>query len=266
MNNEPIHLNGKQVTQVLALSVGNTRTAIGAFVSGQLIESRSLDNGDRGLIGEVLHAHGTLHPQRAAVVLASVNAAVAAPLISVIAARLGTRVHRIESDVPVPIVRQLAESAAAGEDRLLNAAAAYALLQRSCVIVDAGTAMTIDYVDDRGTFHGGAIGAGAQLMLDALHARASQLPPVVLAPPSAPLGRDTVDAMRAAVFYGLRGMVSALADEYAWLMGGTPLVVATGGDAELLFHGHPRVYRIIPELTLWGIALSWQASSENLGG
>ena len=51
-----------------------------------------------------------------------------------------------------------------GEDRLLNAAAAFDKLNQSCVVVDAGTALTIDYIDGKGTFHGGAIVPGAQLI------------------------------------------------------------------------------------------------------
>jgi type III pantothenate kinase len=253
---------GQHTADVLAISVGNTRTGIGAFRDGRLHYSEAQSNHDEvGLLRAIAAASRRLRPGQTVAVLASVNPAVAALLIAEINTGLGIGVHRIERDVPVPIRRQLAARARVGEDRLLNAAAAHALLRQSCVIVDAGTAITVDYVGADGTFHGGAIGAGAQMMLDALHARAAQLPRVVMAAPRGALGRDSAEAMRAAVFFGLRGLVSTLADEYAWAMGGRPLVVATGGDAELLFSGHPRIDRIIAPLTLWGIALSWRAAA-----
>jgi type III pantothenate kinase len=144
-----------------------------------------------------------------------------------------------------------------GEDRLLSAAAAYDVLKQACVVVDAGTAVTIDFVDGAGTFHGGAILPGAQVMLDSLHERTAQLPEIVFTKPKEPIGHNTEQAMLTAVFYGVRGAVRELVEQYAQVLGSFPIVVATGGDAEMLFGDYELVERIVPDLGLMGIALTY---------
>jgi type III pantothenate kinase len=149
-----------------------------------------------------------------------------------------------------------------GEDRLLNAAAAYGELKQACIVVDAGTALTVDFIDGAGTFHGGAIAPGARLMLDALHGQTAQLPEVELKPPAEPIGHSTVEAMRTAAFHGLRGMVRELVEKFAETVGQYPLVIATGGDAELLFKDYELIERIVPDLTLRGLAVTVAAHTQ----
>ncbi len=251
---------------LLAVSVGNTRTRIGAFVEGKLAETATLDNTDPSRIGEALaHAFAPLRDlPESAVVLASVDPAQTQRITAELTGRTGRAIHRIERDLPVPIGRQLDPEAIVGEDRLLNAAAAFDVLKQACVVVDAGTAITIDFVDGEGTFHGGAIAPGAQLMMDALTQRTAQLPEVEFAKPAEAVGHNTIEAMRSGVFYGLRGMVHELVERFAETAGNFPLVVATGGDGALLFKGDERVDRVVPDLTLRGIELSWRSAVEAL--
>src|SRR5699024_575466 len=101
---------------------------------------------------------------------------------------LNIPVQRIEHDINIPIGRQLDPEAIVGEDRLLNAAASYDVLKQACVVIDAGTAITVDFVDGQGTFHGGAIAPGAQSMLNTLADKTSQLPEVELKAPREYIG------------------------------------------------------------------------------
>src|SRR5699024_6071301 len=128
---------------------------------------------------------------------------------------LNIPVQRIEHDINIPIGRQLDPEAIVGEDRLLNAAASYDVLKQACVVIDAGTAITVDFVDGQGTFHGGAIAPGAQSMLNTLADKTSQLPEVELKAPREYIGHNTTEAMRGGVFYCLRGMVRELVEHYA---------------------------------------------------
>ena len=77
--------------------------------------------------------------------------------------------YRVGDDLPIPIQVDLAPETITGSDRLLNAVAAFDVLQQACVVVDAGTAVTVDFIDGKGTFHGGAIAPGARMQLAALH-------------------------------------------------------------------------------------------------
>ena len=195
-------------------------------------------------------------------VVGSVNAPVAGHVIELLSDKLKLQVFEVEKDMPIPIGRQLDREAIIGEDRLLNAAAAFDVLKQACVVVDAGTAVTIDYVDGTGTFHGGAIAPGGQMMLDALHESTAQLPQVTLERPIEAIGHNTVEAMRSAAYHGVRGMVRELTEHYAEHAGAYPLVVATGGDAELLLDDFDLIDRIVPELTLMGLAATLRVAME----
>jgi type III pantothenate kinase len=250
---------------LLAISIGNTRTQLGTFADGKLVATHTLANSHVTEYGPALiRGYEPLRETQAAIVLGSVNPPVSEKIIAQAHQSLpGVRTWRAGSELPIPIGRQLDRESIVGDDRLLNAAAAYDVLKQACVIVDAGTAITIDYIDGAGTFHGGAIGPGAQLMLDSLHHRTALLPEVEFAVPAEPIGHNTHQAMLSAVFYGLRGMVRELVEKYAEVAGSYPMVIATGGNAELLFKDYELVERIVPELTLMGLAVSWQAREED---
>jgi type III pantothenate kinase len=163
--------------------------------------------------------------------------------------------------VPVPIGQQLDPETITGVDRLLNAAAAFDRVKQACVIVDAGTAITIDFIDGQGTFHGGAIAPGAAMQLKALHEHTAALPDLSFrAPDNEPFGRNTAQAMYQGVFYGIRGMVQRLVEQYAQSFGAFPMVIATGGDAKVLFENDELIERIVPDLTLLGMAVAAQHS------
>ena len=144
-----------------------------------------------------------------------------------------------------------------GVDRVLNIAAAYEQMGKACVVVDAGTAVTVDCCDDSGAFLGGAIAPGVSLMLDALHEKTAALPRVEFAAPTGAFGRDTNDAIRQGVYHGIRGMVRELVENYATQLGHWPDVIATGGDAADLFAGWELIHAVSPDLTFYGIALAY---------
>lgn len=251
---------------LLAISVGNSRTRVGAFVEGKLTESATYRNGREGeILDAIEHAFTALAGREDALVLmSSDNPPVSEPMEKAVLNRLGRDVLRVERDVAVPIGRQLDPETIVGQDRLLNAAAAYDVLKQACIVVDAGTAITVDLVDGAGTFHGGAIGAGAQTMLDAMAERAALLPQVEFARPEETVGHNTVEAMRVGVYYGLRGMVRELVERYAEVLDHFPTVIATGGDGDLLFRDNDLVDRVVPDLTLLGMAATIRRATEEI--
>jgi len=250
---------------LLAVSVGNTRTRVGAFVDGQLTETATFTNQkQKQIVDSIQHAFAPLRDRADAVVmLTTVNPDAADAIESRVAELTGHPVKRVERDFTIPIGRQLDPEAIVGEDRLVNAAAAYDVMKQACVVVDAGTAITIDFIDGAGTFHGGAIAPGAQLMLDSLHDRTALLPEVEFAKPDMCIGQNTIDAMRVGVFHGIRGMVRELVEKTAERVGHFPLVIATGGDADLLFRDWELIDRVVPDLTLFGVAVTLRVALEH---
>lgn len=243
---------------LLAISAGNSRTRFGAFVEGHLTGSVAISNGDADEFrAAVEEAYAPLSSyDDTAVLFGSVEPKLTERIRKIVPQVTGRRVLRVEEDVPVPIGRQLDPEAMVGDDRLLNAAAAYDTLKQACIVIDAGTAVTVDFVDGDGTFHGGAIAPGGQLMLDALAERTAQLPELEVAIPVEPIGHNTNEAMLCGVYYGIRGMVRELIERYAEIAGAFPTVVATGGNANLLLGGMDLIERFAPELTLIGLAVT----------
>lgn len=244
---------------LLAISVGNSTTRFGRFEGPELARSlRAPNSSFPQLLDQVAAMAAELPPESeqstSAVVIASTNNPVADGLAAELDSRTPHEIFRIGPDLPVPILTALAPDATPGQDRLLNALAAFDHLKQACIVVDCGTAITVDFVDGEGVFQGGAIAPGANMQLHALHHGTAALPHVHLAVPDpAPFGKNTAQAMLNGVFYGIRGMVRALVERYAEAFEAYPPVIATGGDAPLIFDGDELIDRIIPDLTLWGI-------------
>lgn len=259
---------------LLAISVGNTRTRFGVFRGESLDHSGVLENGDPGAIAAAIAALPLDRPD-APVVVASVNEPVAARLAEALAGRSAGdafqgRLYRFGRDFDVPIAHALTDASTVGQDRLLNALGAFARAQQACVVIDAGTAVTVDFVDGEGVFQGGAIAPGLNMMLRSLHEHTAALPllryheprpaPPPAAPPAAPpetgtspFGKDTPAAMLHGVRAAALGLAHELVDRYAEYFGAYPRVIATGGDAQALFENDPIIEHIVPDLTLIGM-------------
>ncbi len=249
---------------LLGISIGNTRTQIGTFVAGNLNQPVVVANGDeKALRTALIDAYEpVIEDENAVVLIGSVQAKVCDTIESIVRTDLQANPLRVERDVNIPIGRQLDREAIVGEDRLLNAAAAFDSMSQAVAVIDAGTAITIDLVDGAGTFHGGAIAPGVAMQLNALQAHTDQLPETAMAQPEEPIGHNTVEAIRCGVYYGIRGMVRELVEQYAVILGAYPAVIATGGDAELLFKDDELIERIVPDLTLQGLGVTVKKAME----
>jgi len=246
--------------RLLAISVGNTRTTFAVFEGELLTSSGAVPNEDLPALAQAILAEAKKIEsfETRAVVCASVNKPFSEKLIEALEKDLDAPVRRVETDLPIAIEHSLGADHTTGQDRLLAALGAYDGLKQACVVVDAGTAITVDFVDGTGVFHGGAIAPGAQMMLDALAARTAALPALEAAPPDGegPYPKTTPDAMRVGVVAAARGFVRVMLDRYAESYGAYPAVIATGGDAETLFAGDELIESIVPNLVLRGVNVS----------
>ena len=137
--------------------------------------------------------------------------------------------------LPVPMPAKVAEPDAVGVDRLLLALGALEAVGAPCVVVSAGTAVTVDLVDADGAFAGGAIAPGLGLSARALHTETALLPAVEPAVPDEVPGQDTPQALLGGIYWSCAGGVLELARRYCALPGcEAATVVCTGSDAPLL--------------------------------
>jgi pantothenate kinase type III len=142
-----------------------------------------------------------------------------------------------------------------GADLFANAVAAHASHVGPCVVVDFGTATTIDAVSADGEFLGGVIAPGVDSGLDALSQRAARLMRVELASPPAAIGRNTVESMQSGLVLGAASMVDGMVARISGEMGAQPVVVATGGLAPLVIPHSVLIEEHEPMLTLEGLRI-----------
>lgn len=244
---------------LLALNVGNTRLSIGVFVAGELQYSTRVSHAQRAeWAARITEAWEKIKDHDdPAVVGASVNPPLVEPLEHAVKQATGQEVQWVGSDIDLPMKVLTDEPQQTGVDRVLNVAAAFEQMGKACVVVDAGTAVTVDLCNDAGEFLGGAIAPGAQTQLDALHEKTAKLPRVELAAPKHGIGKTTAEAIQLGVFHGIRGAVKELVESYATELGTWPDLIATGGDSAVLFENWELVHAIAPDLTLYGIALAY---------
>lgn len=252
---------------VIAVSVGNTRISYAHCAGKDVDPSMNEVASESDAAGEAIARLAQDHDAEA-IVIASVHEEHSSRLVAALRGRTAVAIYRVGIDVPLPIETRLAPDPGTGTDRFLAAIAAYDLVQQACVVVDAGTAITVDFVDGTGVFHGGAIAPGTQMALDALHERAPALPKVAATKPdlSDAFGRETRSAMLNGAYYGARGLVRMLTERYAEAYEAYPLVVVTGGDGEILFADDELVDRIVPNLVLRGIAIACHKSLQDDDG
>ncbi|HEY0075600.1 MAG TPA: type III pantothenate kinase [Abditibacteriaceae bacterium] len=148
-----------------------------------------------------------------------------------------------------------------GADRLVNGLAAWKKYG-AVVVVDLGTATTIDAVSHDGHYLGGAIAPGIGISTDALFQAAARLPRVEITAPPCALGTNTVHSMQSGIVFGYAGLIKELvarcSREVEARDGNKVTVLATGGLAELIAPLVDSIQHIEAELTLEGLRLIWE--------
>ncbi len=252
---------------ILVIDIGNTTTHVGTWAAGELKTPLPVPTHDRAAFEQAYHEHVNAMPRKkpAAVVAASVSPDGLTQLKNFVDKQIDMDVLVVGDTIPLPIDVSIKEERTLGVDRACAAAATYERLKHACVIVDFGTAVTVDLVDDEGTFLGGAILPGVSLQLQSLHKHTAQLPLVEAAIPKLPYGRNTAEAMQTGVCRGIAGAVRNIIEGYASKLNSWPQTVATGGDLALLGPCCDFLDTQVSDLTLCGVGVAYQKYLADLG-
>ncbi len=250
---------------IVALAIGTTRARLAHTEGEALVHPVSYPVEDvRNIVARVRDAIHDAHAR--AVVIAGVNP----PALDAIERALRDdgveHLYVLGRDLPIPIRHALRDASTVGHDRLVCALGAFAHARQACIVIDAGTAITTDFVDGEGTFMGGAIAPGVRMCLRALHEGTRTLPLIEeITEPAHTFGGDTPEAMLLGVLSICRGGVHRLIERYALRYGAYPQIVATGGDAPLLFEQDPTIEHIVPDLQLMGIVEAARQALDDKG-
>ncbi|MBX2811319.1 MAG: type III pantothenate kinase [Myxococcales bacterium] len=253
---------------LLALDLGNSNLVIGVYNDEQLIHSWRLETvhtrteDEYGLMIRQLFAFAKLQPDMVrAIVLASV-----VPILTRTFVRLCQQVF----DQPALVVGPGTKTGMpirydppkdVGADRIVNAIAAYTRFKCACIIVDFGTATTIDTVLEDGTYAGGAIVPGVHVSMGALLSRAAKLPKVDFGRPERATGRNTIESIQSGTYFGHVAMVDGLVTRIRSELEATTIrVIGTGGLATTIARDATTIEVVDEHLTLEGLRLIYQRS------
>jgi type III pantothenate kinase len=250
---------------LLAVDCGNTQTVIGLFDGQTLadhwriatIAERTSDELAL-MFQQFLGFHGfSFNDQVHGIAIASGVPRVTAALREMTERYFGFAALVLESGVRTGMPILYDEPKNVGADRIANAIGAYELYGGPTIIVDFGTANTVDAVSAAGEYLGGAIFPGIEISLDALFARAAALRRIELVAPKSVIGKSTVEAIQSGTVYGFSGQVDALVDRFEAELGECT-VVATGGLAELIMPHSRTIQHYEPWITLQGLRVVYE--------
>ncbi|HEX77786.1 MAG TPA: type III pantothenate kinase [Dehalococcoidia bacterium] len=250
---------------LLAIDIGNTTVALGIFQGEALVANWRVGTGVRRLADEyapvilyLLDQQGFSPQHIHDVVMCSVVPPLAAifeefchkyfkvnPLTVGAGVKTGVR---IATDNPREV----------GADRVVNAAAAHHLYGGPVIVIDLGTATTLDVVSKDGDYLGGAIAPGILIAAEALFTRTAQLPRVELVRPPRAIGRNSIASMQSGIFFGYIGLIEGLVSRIQKELKEQAKVIATGGLAESLARETSIIQEVNPHLTLLGLRLIYQ--------
>lgn len=252
---------------IMAVDIGNTKIAVGLFLDGQEQFIHRIPGDQVEQLGQLLidgwqkvpMSSHCAHLKRDGVIVGcSVKPAWTKVVEHIVQTDLGENLRLIGRDLPLPIPVWVDDPSQLGVDRVVSAAAAYDVVEDAVVVADLGTAVTIDLVDKHGVFQGGVILPGFEICLQGLYEGTALLPKVEMARPTEPWGRNTADAIRCGLYYGVIGAIEEVVRRYAERLGSWPQVIMTGSGGELIYKDCPFVDNYVPNLVVKGIVLAYQ--------
>jgi len=259
---------------LLTIDIGNTNIVLGVFKGDCLIADwrvATLDHLTRDDVATFLEAFFHLRRLQFSDIEAVIISSVVPPLNEAFqeACRAYLKVEplMVEPGIRTGMAIEYEDPREVGADRIVNAVAAFERVGGPVIIVDFGTATTVDVVSAEGHYLGGAIAPGIVISMDALFQHASRLPRVDLVKPPSAIGRNTVNSMQAGIIFGYVGLVKELIrrcqEELHELNPKSPpaQVVATGGLARLLGDEISEITLVEPLLTLQGLRLIYERNS-----
>ena len=149
-----------------------------------------------------------------------------------------------------------------GSDRIVIAVAALAEYKAPLLLMDLGTATTIESVEPDNVYMGGVIIPGVRVSLDALTSRAAQLPGISLDQPKQVIGKNTVDCMRSGMMFGTAAMIDGLVERMEEELGHRCTLIATGGLAQFIAPLCKREIILDKDLLLKGLNIIYKKNKK----
>ncbi len=227
---------------IIGIDIGNTTTEVGFLKSETLIKSYKLKT-DREKtqddwfldIYQILSIEG--FPEIKDYVVSSVVPTVEDRIGKAVEKISGGKAIFIGKDISVPIPNKYKNPDEVGIDRLVNGYAVIKKYGYPSIVIDFGTAVTFDVINEKGEYVGGAIFPGIDASIEALFSKTAKLPSVNLKTVTQIIGKTTVDSIRTGLYHGYVTMVEGVVEKINREAGYRHRVVITGGNGKLISEG-----------------------------
>ncbi len=259
---------------IIAVDIGNTNITIGLFLEGREEFIKSIPGQSTDKLtelfklawGKIPIAKSSKEKKRDGVIVVSSVKSAWTELVQKIAGEaLDEKIYIIGKDIPLPMDLAVDEPGEVGTDRVVSAAAAYAVVEDAVVIADFGTAVTINLVDEKGIFLGGVICPGLEIGAQALKESTAQLPKIKVTKPKVPYGKTTTQAINCGLYYSAVATLQEVIRRYAEKIGKWPHTVLTGSAAKIIRDDCDFIDSYVPNLVVKGVVLTYRKYIEQKG-
>jgi type III pantothenate kinase len=255
----------------MAVDVGNTQTVLGLF-DGKVSRGqwriatevhRTADELAVFFAG-LLALEGLRLDEVSAVISSSVVPGLTRSYRNLASGVFGVPFYNVTSGMETGLDNRYDDPEAVGADRIVNAVAAGKHYGFPAIIIDIGTATTVEAVDGEGCYLGGAILTGLYVSLDALVERTAKLPSVDLEEePPRVIATNTPDSIRSGFVYGYAGAIDALIRRSRDELAEDDIkVIATGGPASVIVPYCREIDEFDPDLTLKGLLALYEMNAQ----
>ncbi len=226
---------------LLAIDIGNTNISLGCIQDNNILfeariatdQSRTSDQYGTEIL-TMLGAFGVKKEEITDCIIASVVPPVFNSVRTGVIKVIGKQPMVVGPGLKTGLNIRVDIPSQVGSDRIVIAVAALAEYEAPLILLDLGTATTIDVVEPGNTYVGGIIAPGVKISSDALTNRAAMLPGISLEEPKQVVGRNTIDCMRSGIMHGTAAMIDGMIDRIENELGHKSTLIATGGIAQFI--------------------------------
>ena len=252
---------------IIAVDIGNTNITIALYLKDEEQFTKSVSGRSRAKLTDLFKSAWEKIPvaksskekkRDGVIVVCSVKPAWTKLIREIVKDNLDEKLHIIGEDIPLPMTLWVDEPDKVGIDRVVSAAAAYAVVKDAVVVADFGTAVTIDLVNEKGVFLGGVICPGLEISAQALKEHTAQLPKAKVNRPREPYGKNTTEAINCGLYYSAIATLQEVIRRYAENLCKWPHTVLTGSAAKIIKDDCDFIDSYVPNLVIKGIVLAYK--------
>lgn len=246
---------------ILAIDRGNTKDKLAVFDKNEIVFADTVSEFNESKVKDILHQFSVSEA-----IYSSVRSKEANNALETIFQQSGINLYSAKTlfyDIATKFqedktlnqnafINNYSSKETLGEDRLVAVFGAWAMFKKSVLVIDAGTCITYDYLDENSIYQGGAIAPGFMIKYNALHNFTANLPLISRIDKVSLCGKTTQDCIASGVVNGTLSEIENIIEKYH-KENSEIKVVLTGGDAEFISKNLSHTTEYIPDLLLYGL-------------